>query len=66
MKPKFKAGDKVVRIDGSHKKMKVGDIDIVLHIEEGDEDMDLVRFGTGHSIKNFRLVKQNWKKVLED
>jgi len=63
---KFKSGDKVIRIMGSHMGMKVGDIATV-KVYEGSYCMKLYEYDGGHEPVKFKLFSiTNWKDEVEN
>lgn len=59
---KFKVGDKVKRINGNHGGMSIGDIGIIIEIEN-DGGLRIRKFDTEgtHDNSNFELVSSNYK-----
>jgi hypothetical protein len=60
---KFKIGDKVKRINESHRLMKVGDVDTVVRCTSSY--VTLKNFGNGHAPYNLEKV-ESWKQRLSN
>ena len=56
----FEIGDKVRRTFNScnHQGMRVGDTDVVVHVEASRVSIDLKKFGMGHASRHFELVEE--------
>jgi len=54
---RFNEGDKVQRIRGKYKAMRVNDIDTVISVSDDYARMSLQNYGKGHDPDNFIVVK---------
>ena len=57
----MKTGDIIVRDKSGHKGMKAGDMDEILNFHDFI-DIDLVKYGVGHSGNSLRLATEEEKQ----
>ena len=68
-KIKMLVGDKVVRIHGHYREMYPGDTDIITAINPtlfNTMNLSLLKYGEGHSMRKFSVVKTNWREKLKN
>ena len=67
MRPKFKVGDKVIRIKDKWQGMKKGDVGTVSRITAAGDIYIKEFHSTGsHYAANFKLHKTSWRDRIED